>query len=97
MATKKKAPAKTAAPVTKPKAFKKQWTKAECATMKKVARDPNRPHVRDIAKHFGCTEGALRQKAFALGIGFGRKKAKAAVKKAKPAKAAAKKTTKKAA
>jgi hypothetical protein len=93
MATKKKAPAKTAAPVTKPKAFKKQWTKAECATMKKVARDPNRPHVRDIAKHFGCTEGALRQKAFALGFGFGRKKTA----KAKPAKAAAKKTTKKAA
>ncbi len=92
MATKKKAPAKKAAPVTKPKAFTKQWTKAECATMKKVARDPNRPHVRDIAKHFGCTEGALRQKAFALGFGFGRRKTA----KAEPKKTT-KKTTKKAA
>ncbi len=63
------------------------WTK-RVGELKRVLRETG--NARDTARHFGCSEGAIRQKLHALGLSGARKGTKKAAKaKAAPKKKAA--------
>jgi hypothetical protein len=54
------------------KRARREWTKADVRELKSHSK--TRTHVDKIAKSMKRTVGALRQKAFALGIGLGHKR-----------------------